>query len=191
MTDVRDFMIDPSPRSRMRPLLFVLALAALGLAAWFGWKNLSVEREPNRSGPIKANDIQGTWAWLGRENCKAFFRTLSFSGDRIYTRDDGQGLLDVQGAVYKLMPSANDNVGNPVVSVAYQLGGNNYEARYKFTSRNEMSLIDDLKNGERNPQIDRARGRPLMRCSQRDPMPEIGSTLQPFTDDTEIESAPQ
>jgi hypothetical protein len=191
MTDTSEFMSDPTPRSKLRPLLFALALVALGLVAWLGWKSLKIEREPNRSGPIKANDIQGTWAWLGQENCKAFFRTLSFSGDRIYTRDDGQGLLDVQGAVYKLIPNTNGSAGNPVVSVTYQLGGNNYEARYRFTSRNEISLIDDLKNGERNPQIDRARGRPLMRCPQRDPMPEIGSTLQPFTDDTEIESATQ
>jgi hypothetical protein len=186
MRELPDLIVEPRP-NRMRLVLFLIAMMVLGVIAWAGWQRIQVETQPNLKGPIKANDLQGTWAWFGPENCKAFFRTISFSGDRIYARNDSLGLIDVDGAKYAMVPGN----GQPVVSVTYELGGNTNEARYRFASRAEISLVDDLKNGERNPAIDLGRGRILVRCPERDPMPEIGSVPQPLGDDEPVDGPPQ
>ncbi len=186
MSDLPNLIVEPKS-SRMRPVLFVLAMLLLGFIAWAGWQQAKTETQPNLKGPIKANDLQGTWAWFGPENCKAFFRTISFSGDRIYARDNGLGLIDVDGAKYAMLPGS----GQPVVSVTYSLGGNTNEARYRFATRGEIALVDDLKNGERNPAIDLGRGRILVRCPVRDPMPEIGSVPQPLDEDEAVDTVPQ
>ncbi len=180
MTDPSSPVEDVStPKSALwRWLVPVVVLAVLAAAAWLGWSRSQSPRGPNSSGPIAANDLQGTWAWLGPENCQDFFRTISFAGDRIYTRDDGQGLIDVRGASYALMPAARE----PTVAVKYALGGNAYEAHYRFISRAQIALVDDLKNGARNDAIDRGRGRTLVRCANADPMPEIGSEVRAFDD---------
>ncbi len=157
------------PGSRRTLWLALLALTGLGLAAWLGWHQMRKEAaRPDLTGPITARSLNGTWAWSGIENCKNFYRTITFAGDRIYVRDEGKAVRDLLDAKLEKM-----DIGTaPTVAVLYTLGDNKYESQYRFESINEIVLIDDLVNGVANPAIDKARGKKLVRCAQTDPMPD-------------------
>jgi hypothetical protein len=178
MDDARDTVVTDPARTGggwLRLLLVVLALAGLGTAAWLGWLRFEQQkaREPDLTGPISARTLNGTWAWFGPENCKDFYLTISFAGDRIYVRQDGNPALDLPGAKIEKM-----DIGiAPTVAVSYTLGGNRYESQYRFESVNEIVLVDDLVNGQNNQAIDKGRGRKLVRCPRHDPMPEIPAAM--------------
>jgi hypothetical protein len=156
--------------SRAKPLLILLGLALLAVAGWFGWQQLQKDAaRPDLTGPISARSLNGTWAWSGLENCKNYYRTLSFAGQRIYAREDGVGTIDITGAKIEKL----DIQIAPTVAVTYELNGNDYESQYRFESINEIVLVDDIMNGQPNPAINKARGKKLVRCPQLDPMPEI------------------
>lgn len=167
-------MEDTSRPGGRRLWLLILVLAALAAAAWFGWRQFQKEaRRPDLTGPISARSLNGTWAWFGIENCRDFYLTISFAGDRIYVRQDGNPTLDITGAKMEKM-----DIGiAPTVAVVYELGGSKYESQYRFDSINEIVLVDDLVNGKDNPAIDKSRGRRLVRCAQTDPMPDIASAV--------------
>jgi hypothetical protein len=161
---------DDAGPSRIKPLLVLLALALLAVAGWFGWHQLQKDAaRPDLTGPISARSLNGTWAWSGLENCKNYYRTLSFAGQRIYAREDGVGTIDITGAKVEKL----DIQIAPTVAVTYQLNGNDYESHYRFESINEIVLVDDIMNGQPNPSINKARGKKLVRCPQLDPMPDI------------------
>jgi hypothetical protein len=170
MNDPDQMMTEAPAPSRVKQLLILLALAALAVAGWFGWLQLQKDAaRPDLTGPISARSLNGTWAWSGLENCRNYYRTLSFAGQRIYAREDGTGTIDITGAKIEKL----DIQIAPTVAVTYQLNGNTYESHYRFESINEIVLVDDIMNGKPNPSINKARGKKLVRCPQLDPMPEI------------------
>jgi hypothetical protein len=159
----------------MRLVLMLLALTGLAVAAWLGWQRFQQQaREPDLTGPISARTLNGTWAWFGPENCKDFYLTISFSGDRIYVRQDGHTALDLSGA--KITKMADIKIA-PTVAVMYVLGDNKYESQYRFENINEIVLVDDLVNDQHNQAIDKGRGRKLVRCPKLDPMPPISNDM--------------
>jgi hypothetical protein len=179
MTDAREtLMTDPDTMPAtgrsglLRLILIVLALAGLAVAAWLGWLRFQQQaREPDLAGPITARTLNGTWAWFGPENCKDFYLTISFAGDRIYVRQDGAPAVDLSGAKMEKL----DISIAPTVAVSYELGDNKYESQYRFENVNEIVLVDDLVNGKNNQAIDKGRGKKLVRCPKNDPMPAIGA----------------
>jgi hypothetical protein len=173
MTDARETLIadsDPARSGVLRVVLIVLALAGLAVAAWLGWVRYQQQaREPDLTGPITARTLNGTWAWFGPENCKDFYLTISFAGDRIYVRQDGQPALDLSGAKLEKL---DINIA-PTIAVSYVLGENKYESQYRFENVNEIVLVDDVVNGQNNQAIDKGRGKKLVRCPKLDPMPAL------------------
>ncbi len=100
--------------------------------------------------PFKANDMNGTWAWMGQENCWGqgnfikFETPLAENDYTISVHHFSDVAFDVSGATISVLKNPD---GHPLINVTYSSEGRHYEEQYAPKSVNELRVYKSLVDG--------------------------------------------
>ncbi len=100
--------------------------------------------------PFKATDMNGTWAWMGQENCWGqgnfikFDTPLAENDYTISVHHFNDVAFDVSGATIMVLKNSE---AKPLINVTYVSEGRHYEEQYAPKSLNELRVYKSLVDG--------------------------------------------
>lgn len=126
---------------------------------------------------FKVTDMNGTWAWMGQENCWGqgnfikFETPLAENDYAISVHHFSDAAFDVSGATINVL---KDSEGKPLITVTYVSEGRHYEEQYAPKSVNELRVYKSLVEGvEQRLTSTTDPTRVLVRCQSAPPVQKV------------------